>query len=158
MRVLLGTRPVVVFFGLAALYFLAGKLGLLLAFVHANATAVWFPTGLALAAFLLLGYRVWPGIFLGAFLANLTTAGSVATTLGIATGNTLEGLAGAYLVNRFAHGVHAFDRPQDVFKFTALAALASTTVSPFFGVTSLALGGYADWAEYGRIWLTKYSE
>ena len=110
------------------------------------------------AAFLLLGYRVWPGIFLGAFLANLTTAGSVATTLGIATGNTLEGLAGAYLVNRFAHGVHAFDRPQDVFKFTALAALASTTVSPFFGVTSLALGGYADWAEYGRIWLTKYSE
>src|SRR5881296_3668586 len=153
MRVRWGTPPVVVL-GLAAIYLLAGKLGLLLAFVHASATAVWPPTGIALAAFLLLGYRVWPGIFLGAFLVNLTTAGSVATTLGIATGNTLEGLAGAYLLNRFAHGVHACDRPQDVFKFAALAALASTTVSPFFGVTSLALGGYADWAEYGRIWLT----
>src|SRR5213594_2227338 len=153
MRVPWGTPPIVVL-GLAAIYLLAGKLGLLLAFVHASATAVWPPTGIALAAFLLLGYRVWPGIFLGAFLVNLTTAGSVATTLGIATGNTLEGLAGAYLVNRFAHGAHAFDRPQDVFKFAVLAALASTTVSPFFGVTSLALGGYADWAEYGRIWLT----
>ena len=153
MRVPWGTPPIVVL-GLAAIYLLAGKLGLLLAFVHASATAVWPPTGIALAAFLLLGYRVWPGIFLGAFLVNLTTAGSVATTLGIATGNTLEGLAGAYLVNRFAHGAHAFDRPQDVFKFAALAALASTTASPFFGVTSLALGGYADWAEYGRIWLT----
>jgi PAS domain S-box-containing protein len=153
MRARWGTIPVVVL-GLAAVYVLAGKLGLLLAFVHASATAVWPPTGIALAAFLLLGYRVWPGIFLGAFLVNLTTAGSVATTIGIATGNTLEGLAGAYLVNRFAHGTHAFDRQLDVFKFAVLAALASTTVSPFIGVTSLALGGYADWAEYGRIWLT----
>ena len=148
-----GTRPVVVL-GLAVLYFLAGKLGLLVAFAHANATPVWPPTGLALAAFLLLGYRVWPGIFLGAFLVNLATAGSIATTLGIATGSTLAGLAGAYLVNRFAHGAHAFDSPSDVFKYSTLAALASTTVSPFFGVTSLALGGYADWVEYGRIWLT----
>src|SRR3989441_7915847 len=131
---------------LTLVYFVAGKLGLLLAFVHASATAVWPPTGIALAAFLLLGYRVWPGIFLGAFLVNLTTAGSVATTIGIATGNTLEGLVGAHLVNRFAHGAHAFDHPLDVFKFAALAAIASTTVSPFFGVTSLALGGYADWA------------
>jgi PAS domain S-box-containing protein len=153
MRVQFGTSPVVVL-GLAAVYALAGKLGLLLAVVHASATSVWPPTGIALAAFLLLGYRVWPGIFLGAFLVNLTTAGSIATTLGIATGNTLEGLAGAYLVNRFAHGGQAFDRPLGVFKFVTLAALASTTVSPFFGVTSLALGGYADWAEYGRIWLT----
>src|SRR5438105_2370701 len=153
MGVQLGTSPVVVL-GLAAVYVLAGKLGLLLAFVNASTTAVWPPTGIALAAFLLLGYRVWPGIFLGAFLVNLTTAGSVATTLGIATGNTLEGLAGAYLVNRFAHGAHAFDRPQDVFKFAVLAALACMTVSPFIGVTSLALGGYADWAEYGRVWLT----
>ncbi len=124
MRVPWGTPPIVVL-GLAAIYLLTGKLGLLLAFVHASATAVWPPTGIALAAFLLLGYRVWPGIFLGAFLVNLTTAGSLATTLSIATGNTLEGLAGAYLVNRWAHGVHAFDRPPDVLKFAALAALAS---------------------------------
>src|SRR6058998_888460 len=88
--------------GLAAVYLLAAKLGLMLAFVHASATAVWPPTGIALAAFLVFGYRVWPGIFAGAYLANITTAGTVATSLGIAAGNTLEGLIGAYLVNRFA--------------------------------------------------------
>src|SRR5437867_3431955 len=139
---------------LASVYFVTAKLGLSMAFVHPSATAVWPPTGIALAAFLVLGYRVWPGIVLGAFLANLTTAGSVVTTIGIATGNTLEGLAGGYLVNRFAHGSRTFEHPQDVFKFAALAAMVSTTVSATFGVTSLALGGYANWADYGRIWLT----
>src|SRR5439155_975986 len=101
---------------LAAVYLIAAKLGLKLAFVHASATAVWPPTGIALAAFLVFGYRAWPGIFAGAYLANITTAGTVATSLGIAAGNTLEGLTGAYLVNRFAGGIHAFERPQDAFQ------------------------------------------
>ena len=74
--------------GLAILYFVACKLGLRLAIVHPSATAVWPGTGIALAALLLLGYRVWPGIFLGAFLVNLTTAGSILSSLGIASGNT----------------------------------------------------------------------
>ena len=58
-------------------YFVAGKLGLILAFLHVSASPVWPPTGLALAALLLFGIRFWPAIFLGAFLVNLTTAGSV---------------------------------------------------------------------------------
>lgn len=139
---------------LAGVYVVAGKLGLLLAFVHASATAVWLPTGITLAAFLILGNRVWPGIFLGAFLVNISTEGSVATSIGIATGNTLEGVAGAYLVNRFAHGRRAFHQAQDVLTFAVLAGLTSTTISATFGVTSLALGGYADWINYGSIWLT----
>src|SRR5260221_5572867 len=81
---------------LTAVYIAAGKFGLSLAFVHTNATAVWPPAGIALAAFLLLGYRVWPAIFIGAFIVNITTAGSVASSIGIALGNTLEGLIGAY--------------------------------------------------------------
>src|SRR5881409_4042803 len=153
MRVRWGTPPVVVL-GLAAIYLLAGKLGLKLAFVHASATAVWPPTGIALAALLVFGYRVCPGIFAGAYLANIATAGTVATSLGIAAGNTLEGLIGAYLVNRFAGGTHAFERPQDVFKFAVLAGMLSTMVSPALGVTSLSLGGFAHWADYGSIWLT----
>jgi signal transduction histidine kinase len=145
---------VLVLAGLAVAYWIAGKLGLQLAFVHPSATAVWPPTGLTLAALLLLGYRVWPGIFLGAYLVNISTAGSIATSLGLAVGNTLEGLVGAYLVNRFANGRNAFDRPQDVFMFALLAGLGSTMVSATIGVTSLSLGGYADWANYGAIWLT----
>src|SRR5712692_6827489 len=134
-------------------YFIAGKLGLSLAFLHASASPVWPPAGIALAVLLLLGYRIWPAIFVGAFLVNATTAGNVATSLAIAAGNTLEAVSGAWLVNRFAGGTNVFDRPQGVFKF-AFAAAVSTVVSPVFGVTSLALGGFADWANYGAIWLT----
>src|SRR4051812_26429348 len=139
---------------LAALYFGAAKLGLALAVVNASATAVWPPTGIALAALLVLGVRAWPAILLGAFLANVTTAGSVATSLAIAIGNTLEGVAGAYLVRRFANGYSVFDRPRDVFTFALLAACISTVISATVGVTSLCLGGFASWANYGSIWLT----
>src|SRR6266704_5971592 len=81
---------------LAVIYFVAGKLGLMLAFIHASASPVWPPTGIALAGLLLLGLRAWPAIFLGAFIVNVTTAGSLATSLGIAAGNTLEGVVGAW--------------------------------------------------------------
>src|SRR6266571_5802189 len=138
---------------LAVIYFIAGKLGLMLASLHASASPVWPPAGIALAGLLLLGYRAWPGIFIGAFLVNVTTAGNIATSLCIATGNTLEALCGAWLVNRFAGGTRVFDRAQDVFKF-ALAAMLSTLVSPTLGVTTLALGAFAAWASYGSIWTT----
>ena len=138
---------------LALIYFIAGKLALRLAFLHASASPVWPPAGIALAALLVLGFRVWPAIFVGAFLVNLTTLGNILTSLGIASGNTLEALCGAWLVNRFAGGARVFGRPQDVFKF-ALAALVSTTVSPTFGISSLAVGGFAQWSSYWPIWLT----
>ncbi len=138
----------------AAVYFAAGKAGLSLAVAHASASAVWPPTGIALASLLLLGRGVWPAIFAGAFLVNATTAGNVGTSLGIATGNTLEAVVGASLVNRYAGGTCAFDRARDVFRFMILAGLVSTALSATCGVTSLALGGFAPWADYGRIWLT----
>ena len=139
---------------LAAVYFVAGKLSLQLAFVNASVTAVWPCTGIALAAFLILGYRVWPAILTAAFLVNLTTVGSVATSIGIAVGNTLEGVVGCYLVTRFGGGRHAFERAQDIFKFGCLAGMVSTIISATIGVTSLALGGFADWTMYGPIWCT----
>ena len=138
---------------LVVIYFIAGRLGLMLASLHASASPVWPPAGIALAGLLLLGYRAWPGIFIGAFLVNVMTAGNVATAFAMATGNTLEALVGAWLVNRFAGGTNVFDRAQGVFKF-ALAAGISTIISPALGVTSLALAGFADWANYGAIWLT----
>jgi signal transduction histidine kinase len=144
----------VVLCSLAAIYVLAGKVGLQLAVFHPSATPVWPPTGISLAAFLLLGYWVWPAIFLGAFVVNVTTAGSIATSLGIAAGNTLEGLLGAFLVNHFANGRKVFAQQRDTFAFVLLAALLSTTVSATFGVTSLSLGGFADWEQYSAIWIT----
>jgi len=139
---------------LAAIYFAAGKVGLILAYVNPNVTAVWPPAGIALAAFLLLGNQIWPGIMLGAFLVNLVTSGSIPASAAIAVGNTLEGLIGAQLVNRFAHGSEAFSRAYDIFKFALLAGVLSTMVSASFGTTSLVLSGLASGANYQPIWLT----
>jgi signal transduction histidine kinase len=141
-------------FGLAAAYFAAGKFGLSLALVNTSTTAVWPPTGIALAALLLASPRVWPGIAIGAFLVNVTTTADVTSSIGIAVGNTLEAIIGARLVSRFANGSRAFERPQDVLKFAALAALLSTVVSATIGTTSLQLAGLADPARFGAIWFT----
>jgi diguanylate cyclase (GGDEF)-like protein len=78
----------------------------------------------------------------------------VETSIGIAIGNTLEGLAGCYLVSRFAGGKEAFARAQDIFKFALLAGMVATSVSATIGVVTLAVGGFADWAAFGSIWCT----
>ncbi len=147
-------NEIAVLLGLAAVYFCAGEFGLSLATVNASATAVWPPTGIALAVLLVWGYRLWPGIFLGAFVVNLTTQGTLLTSLGIATGNTLEALLGAWLVNKYANGRRAFEQAFDVFRFIFLAAIVSTSVSATLGVTSLCLGGFAGWEQYGLVWST----
>ena len=137
----------------AVIYFLVAKLSLHLAFVHASASPVWPPAGIAIAAVLLFGYRTWPAIFIAAFLVNRITAGNYLSSLGIALGNTLEAVCAAWLVNRYATGVTAFSRYQNVFRFAAAVA-AGTLVSPTIGVSSLALCGFASWSNYAPIWLT----
>lgn len=138
----------------ATWYFLAGKIGLGMAFVHPSVTSVWAPSGIALTAFLLYGRGIWPGVFLGAFLVNVTTAGSAVTSLAIATGNTLEGMCAAYLIVRYSEGMQVFSRTKNIFAFLILAALCSPLISATIGVSSLALAGYADWGRYSALWLT----
>ncbi|HKB36695.1 MAG TPA: MASE1 domain-containing protein, partial [Gemmataceae bacterium] len=99
---------------LAGVYFGAAKLGLTMAFVAEQVTAVWPPTGIALAALLVLGYWNWPGIALGAFLANATANEPLGTVAGITLGNTLEALAGAWLLRRLVGFDRALERVQDV--------------------------------------------
>lgn len=140
--------------GLAVIYFIAGKLGLKLAIVNPSATAVWPPTGIALASFLIFGFDVWPAIFIGAFAVNLTTAGSVATSMSIGVGNTLEGLVGAYLISKFAHGRSAFACAEDVLKFAFLGGVVSTAIAASVGVISLVAGGLIQSADRGQVWLT----
>ncbi|HKY70689.1 MAG TPA: MASE1 domain-containing protein [Nitrospira sp.] len=135
-------------------YFLAGKIGLGFASVHVSASPVWAPAGMAIAFLLLLGSSIWPAIFAGAFLVNVTTAGSLVTSTAIAAGNTLEGMLGAWLLQRFAQGVHAFESPSDILKSALLAGFLSPTVSATIGVTSLVLGQHASFEEFALIWLT----
>jgi integral membrane sensor domain MASE1 len=124
---------------LAAVYFGAAKLGLELAFATPNVTAIWPPTGIALAALVLGGRRLWPGVALGAFLANVTTDVPLYTTLGITIGNTLEAVAGAWLLERFRinPGLRSV---RDVVGLIALAGVVSTAIAATIGVASLSLG------------------
>src|SRR5215510_140031 len=111
-----------------AAYFVAGKLGLALAVVHPSATLVWAPTGIALAACLVFGMWVWPAIFVAAFAVNVTTEGSVWTSLAIGVGNTLEPLAATHLVNRFADGSKSFDTVRGVASYALCAGVLSPMV------------------------------
>jgi len=135
-------------------YFLAGKIGLGFASVHVSASPVWAPAGMAVALLLMFGTSIWPAILAGAFLVNVTTTGWTFTSASIAVGNTLEGILAAWLLQRFAHGVHAFESPPGILKSALLAGLLSPTVSATIGVTSLVLGQYALLDEYPIIWLT----
>jgi PAS domain S-box-containing protein len=137
---------------LAALYFAAAKLGLTMAFVADQVTAVWPPTGIALAAVLLFGNRVWPGIALGAFAANLSTGAAVPVALGITVGNTLEAVTGAWLLQRFLQFSNSLEQLKDALGLILLGAFASTTVSATIGVISLCLGGMEAWSDFAALW------
>jgi signal transduction histidine kinase/integral membrane sensor domain MASE1 len=139
---------------LAVTYLAAGYAGLKLARVNPSVSAVWPPTGIGIAALLLWGRKLWPGIFIGAFCVNFITQGSLLATFGVATGNTLEVFVGAWLVLRYAGGVATFERAQSILKFVFLAGILSTAISATFGVTSLCMTRLADWNRYGSIWLT----
>ena len=135
-------------------YFVAGRLGLSLAFLNASTSAVWPPTGIALAAVLIVGPWIWPGIALGALLVNLTTSGSFLASLGIAFGNTIEALVGAHLINRFANGTRAFERAPDVVRFAVLGGLVAPVAAATIGAASLLGAGLTTWTEWPRVWLT----
>ena len=136
---------------LAAIYFAAARLSLRLGMVE-QVTAVWPPTGIALAAVLLSGNRLWPAISAGALLANLLAHEPVATACGIALGNTLEALVGAWLLRGLMGFRCSLDRLRDALSLVLFAALLSTMVSATIGVTSLCLGGVHPWAAFGRLW------
>ena len=136
---------------IAGAYFGSAKLGLALAYEQGNVTAVWPPTGIALAALVVWGYRFWPGVALGALLANATTDVSILTSLGITVGNTLEALVGAALLARFEFRP-SLGRVRDVLVLVVCAAVVSTMVSATIGNASLLLGDEIEADRFGFFW------
>jgi PAS domain S-box-containing protein len=138
---------------LFALYFSTAKLGLLLGAVGGFATAVWPPTGISLVALSLFGSRLWPGIALGAFLVNASAGAPLPAAFGMALGNSVEALLGAYLLRRVEFHP-SLDRLRDVIGLVGLAAVLSTLVSAAIGATSGWLGGAISSADYLNAWWT----
>jgi len=121
-------------------YFVTARLGLRLGAVAGFATLVWPPTGISLAALFLLGDALWPAVALGALAVNVAAGAPLAVACGIATGNTLEALAGVTLL-RLARFQPGLERVRDVLALVLLAAFLSTLVSALIGVGSLWAGG-----------------
>jgi signal transduction histidine kinase len=146
----------------AVTYFAAARIGLTMAFGETNASPVWPPTGVALAAVLVWGRGMWPAVFVGAFSANVVVflqkgqpiAPALMVSFGIGIGNTLEAVVGGWLVRRSTGGGDPLARVRDVARFVLLGAVVATVVSATIGVTCVCLGGMAPWRQYGVVWWT----
>lgn len=124
---------------LALLYFVAGRLGLMLPAFGSHITLIWLPTGIAVASLVRCGSSYWPGIMLGAFAVNYGDGLAWPAVLGIAAGNTAGPLLAAHLLRRTRF--HAtFERKRD-FLFLASAAVCGMLVSASCGVAVLASAG-----------------
>jgi len=125
---------------LAVIYHLAVRVGLKMAHVQANTSPVWPPTGIGLAALLIFGFRLWPGISLGVFIGSLLTGAPVSLALGLTIGNTVEALAAVYLLKKYVSFHNEIDRIQDVVGLL-LVAIACTTIGASIGTVTLMLTG-----------------
>ncbi|MBI5918626.1 MAG: EAL domain-containing protein [Nitrosomonadales bacterium] len=128
----------------ALLYFLGAKIGLIFSLVGSSVTLFWMPAGIALAALLLYGYGMWPGVLLGAILGNLATGLSAAFE--IALGSTLEAVAGAWLLRRFVFNL-TMPENRDIFLLLA-TALLTALLSALLGVFWLGYNGLMPWDAY----------
>jgi integral membrane sensor domain MASE1 len=137
---------------LAVSCFITGQFGNQMA-VLKGGTAIWPPAGIALAAVLLRGNRVWPGIFIAIFFEHMASTGSISNSVAMGIVNTLEALVGAYLVNRFAGGVGAFYKVRDVLRFVFLAGMIAPALCATVGVSVLCQGGFSSWTDYWSTWL-----
>ncbi|HSE80187.1 MAG TPA: MASE1 domain-containing protein [Gaiellaceae bacterium] len=136
---------------IAVAYFGAAKLGMSLSVARGVITPVWAPSGIALAALLVLGVRCWPAVAVGAFAANATSEATLAIAAGISVGNTLAAVIGAVLVGAIGF-TPALDRVRSVLALAVGGALLSTAVSATNGVTVLTLAGDLH-GSYGSAWL-----
>ena len=135
------------------LYLISAKLGLEYAVIGQTVTLLWPPSGIALAAILIGGYRLWPGIALGALIANAETGVPLLTLAIITLGNTLEPLCGALLLRRQNNFSVGLDKVSDVFALVLLAAFISTILGASLGTLGLFVGGKIAAADFGPTWI-----
>ncbi|MBY0525277.1 MAG: PAS domain S-box protein [Gemmataceae bacterium] len=147
----------------ALVYAVLGGLVGFLAVPPGFASAVWPSAGIALAAVLLGGPRLWPGVWLGSFLVNRWIAAggvndgsamSVALPACFACGAVFQALLGAALLRRILGFPLPLLQLREVGWFLGLAGPVSCLVSSTWSVTWLCLAGKTPWANFGANWLT----
>ena len=136
----------------ATAYVAFADVGFTMAFATKQVTAVWPPTGIAIAALVMLGYRVWPGIFIGALASNALSHEPLLTAAAIAVGNTLGPLGGVFLLRRVGGFDAALERVRDVLSLVLLASAVAMTITATNGVLNLALAGIVPWTGFANTW------
>ena len=134
-------------------YLVAGEIGLAVPFTSGNVSPLWPPAGVALAAMVILGYRVWPAVALGAFLVNFFTGIPHLAAAGIALGNTVGPLCGAWLLRQLPSFRPSLTRLRDVLGMSILGAFCGTAVSATVGAGVLFLTGVNAWSGFASAWL-----
>jgi len=136
----------------AGAYYLAGRVGLELAYLDGAVAALWPPAGLGLAVLFLFGVRVWPGIVVGdLLLADFSTP--LGTVLAQTVGNTVALIAAALLLKRLTNDRASLERVKDVLALVAAAVLGAL-ISAAFGPLALRAGGVIPPDELGRVFRT----
>ncbi|EGK86229.1 GAF domain-containing protein [Microcoleus vaginatus PCC 9802] len=140
---------------LALAYFVTGKLAVsMLGLVKAEPSPVWPPAGIALAALLLQGRRMWPGIVLGSVLLNSTGGIPSAVIVTSAFSVTLQALAGEAVLRESGFSTK-LDRLRDVLALVAGAVIGSTLVGSTLGNLGTCIFGWAQWSNFSRnLWTT----
>ena len=128
-------------FVLAALYVGGGWIGLGLAHYQENATLIWPPTGLCLAALLVYGRSLWPGVLLGSLTLAWATDTAPALAISFAVGNTLEAVVGALLLVHVFEFRATLERIRDVVSLLVVGGMWATLISAAVGVTALRMFG-----------------
>lgn len=136
-----------------AVYMLAGEAGLLTPFTSGNVSPFWPAAGVALAGVLLFGYRIWPAVALGAFIVNFFTGVPHIAAAGMALGNTIGPLCGAWLLHRLPGFRTSLRRLRDVLGVVVLGGFCGPAVSATCGALVLLLTGVRAWSAFGPAWL-----
>ena len=150
---------------IGSVYFIAGRFGQYLAAPPIYATAVWPASGIALAGLLLLGMRVWPGLFLGALAVNSWSAlvtpdnsadivQALLVATGMSVGATLQAVVAAWLIHRLVGFPNALNRERDILVFLGLGGPLACTIGATFGVGSLVAAGNCTWSQAPLQWWT----
>jgi PAS domain S-box-containing protein len=137
-----------------AVQFAAGKLGDALQIINSGGIGpVWPASGVALAALMLFGYQVWPGVAAGAFLlAFLSPIPHIAAVV-YAAGTTLAALTGAFLLRRVVSFRASLSRLRDALWLIVFGAFGSSIVSASVGVSVLYAAQVRGWSGFGKAWV-----
>ena len=138
---------------ICAMQFALGRISLGVLSLDVGLPAVWPPSGLGLVALVLFGPRMWPAIASAGFLTHLISTGDILAALASGTGQALEALVGAALIDRFAGGVDVFRSSMRIFRFVAIA-MGASAIGASIGAASMSLSAPVSWFGFPYLWMS----